>query len=223
MFSFSANCAWVSFFSLRHLAINFPISIWFIIFSPFSLNDTPGYMLFTQTNGWIGEIQPLVGKYFDRFLYHLNDVQKGTMLASPSSLSINSFMDSYDEYICIRFGFAKTSSYPNPSADNKDIFIPRIFRLFLVCRKSSVFPFLWVARCFQIPDRHKAQYSLYYPMKRFVKCFFAVRMKRSKAGQDWKNPFPRFRRRNGNVKNPDGQGFKNGDFSRPVRKNTIRP
>lgn len=38
-------------------------------------------------------------------------------------------------------------------------------------------------------------------------------MKRTKvAGQDWKNPVPRFRRRNGNGKNPDGQGFKSGDF-----------
>ena len=37
-------------------------------------------------------------------------------------------------------------------------------------------------------------------------------MKQTKAGQDLKNPVPRFRRRNGNGKNPDGQGFKSGDF-----------
>ncbi len=41
---------------------------------------------------------------------------------------------------------------------------------------------------------------------------FAVRMKQTKAGRDLKNPVPRFRRRNGNGKNPDGQGFKSGDF-----------
>ena len=38
-------------------------------------------------------------------------------------------------------------------------------------------------------------------------------MKRAKAaGQDWKDPVLRFRRRNGGGKNPDGQGFKSGDF-----------
>ena len=37
-------------------------------------------------------------------------------------------------------------------------------------------------------------------------------MEQTKAGQDCKNPVPRFRRRNGNGKNPDGQGFKSGDF-----------
>ena len=37
-------------------------------------------------------------------------------------------------------------------------------------------------------------------------------MKRTKAGAGLLNPVPRFRRRNGNGKNPDGQGFKSGDF-----------
>ena len=37
-------------------------------------------------------------------------------------------------------------------------------------------------------------------------------MKRTKAGAGLSNPVPRFRRRNGNGKNPDGQGFKSGDF-----------
>ncbi len=41
---------------------------------------------------------------------------------------------------------------------------------------------------------------------------FAVRMKRTKTGAGLSNPVPRFRRRNGNGKNPDGQGFKSGDF-----------
>lgn len=36
-------------------------------------------------------------------------------------------------------------------------------------------------------------------------------------------PVPRFRRRNGNGKNPDGQGFKSGDFFAHLRKNTTRP
>ena len=34
----------------------------------------------------------------------------------------------------------------------------------------------------------------------------------TKAGAGLSNPVPRFRRRNGNGKNPDGQGFKSGDF-----------
>ena len=33
-----------------------------------------------------------------------------------------------------------------------------------------------------------------------------------KRGAGLSNPVPRFRRRNGNGKNPDGQGFKSGDF-----------
>jgi len=38
-------------------------------------------------------------------------------------------------------------------------------------------------------------------------------MKRTKAaGQDLKNPVPRFRRRNGGGKNSDSQGVKSGDF-----------
>ena len=32
------------------------------------------------------------------------------------------------------------------------------------------------------------------------------------------NPVPRFRRRNGNGKNPDGQGFKSGDFFASLAK-----
>ncbi len=32
------------------------------------------------------------------------------------------------------------------------------------------------------------------------------------------NPVPRFRRRNGNGKNPDSQGFKSGDFFAPCAK-----
>ncbi len=47
---------------------------------------------------------------------------------------------------------------------------------------------------------------------------FAVRMKRTKAGAGLSNPVPRFRRRNGNGKNPDGQGFKSGDFFAPCAK-----
>ena len=47
---------------------------------------------------------------------------------------------------------------------------------------------------------------------------FAVRMKRTKAGAGLSNPVPRFRRRNGNGKNPDGQGFKSGDFFAPFAK-----
>ena len=43
---------------------------------------------------------------------------------------------------------------------------------------------------------------------------FAVKMERTKAGAGLSNPVPRFRRRNGNGKNPDGQGFKGGDFLR---------
>ena len=44
------ECAWVNFFSFRHLAINFPISIWFITFSPFVLDDTRNHRFFTRTN-----------------------------------------------------------------------------------------------------------------------------------------------------------------------------
>ena len=43
-------------------------------------------------------------------------------------------------------------------------------------------------------------------------------MKRTKTGAGLSNPVPRFRRRNGNGKNPDGQGFKNGDFFAPFAK-----
>ena len=43
-------------------------------------------------------------------------------------------------------------------------------------------------------------------------------MKRTKAGAGLSNPVPRFRRRNGNGKNPDGQGFKSGDFFAPFAK-----
>lgn len=38
------------------------------------------------------------------------------------------------------------------------------------------------------------------------------------AGQDWKNPVPRFRRRNGGGKNSDSQGVKSGDFFAPFAK-----
>jgi len=41
---------------------------------------------------------------------------------------------------------------------------------------------------------------------------FAVKMERTKAGGRIFYPVPRFLRRNGNGKNPDGQGFKSGDF-----------
>jgi len=41
---------------------------------------------------------------------------------------------------------------------------------------------------------------------------FAAKMKRTKAGAGFTNPVPRFRRRKGSGKNPDGQGFKSGDF-----------
>ena len=37
-------------------------------------------------------------------------------------------------------------------------------------------------------------------------------MKRTKAGAGFTNPVPRFRRRKGSGKNPDGQGVKGGDF-----------
>ena len=47
---------------------------------------------------------------------------------------------------------------------------------------------------------------------------FAVKMKRTKAGAGLSNPVPRFRRRNGNGKNPDSQGFKSGDFFAPCAK-----
>ena len=47
---------------------------------------------------------------------------------------------------------------------------------------------------------------------------FAVKMKRTKAGAGLSNPVPRFRRRNGNGKNPDGQGFKSGDFFASLAK-----
>ena len=47
---------------------------------------------------------------------------------------------------------------------------------------------------------------------------FAVRMKRTKAGAGLSNPVPRFRRRNGNGKNPDSQGGKSGDFFAPCAK-----
>ena len=44
-------------------------------------------------------------------------------------------------------------------------------------------------------------------------------MKRTKAaGQDWENPVPRFRRRNGGGKNPDSQGVKSGDFFASIAK-----
>lgn len=44
-------------------------------------------------------------------------------------------------------------------------------------------------------------------------------MKRTKAaGQDLKNPVPRFRRRNGGGKNPDSQRGKSGDFFAPCAK-----
>jgi len=47
---------------------------------------------------------------------------------------------------------------------------------------------------------------------------FAVRMERTKAGAGFFYPVPRFRQRNGNGKNPDGQGFKSGDFFAPFAK-----
>jgi hypothetical protein len=50
---------------------------------------------------------------------------------------------------------------------------------------------------------------------------FAVIMKRTKAGQDLKNPVPRFRRRNDNGKNPDSQGVRVEIFC--FAKNTTRP
>ena len=48
-------------------------------------------------------------------------------------------------------------------------------------------------------------------------------MKRTKAGAGFFYPVPRFRRRNGNGKNPDGQGFKSGDFFAHFAKKTTRP
>ncbi len=53
-------------------------------------------------------------------------------------------------------------------------------------------------------------------MKRFVKCFFELLtqalVSAAGNGAGFFYPVPRFRRRNGNGKNPDGQGFKSGDF-----------
>jgi len=40
-------------------------------------------------------------------------------------------------------------------------------------------------------------------------------MERLKTGAGFFYPVPRFRRRNGNGKNPGGQGFKSGDFFTP--------
>ena len=48
-------------------------------------------------------------------------------------------------------------------------------------------------------------------------------MKRTKAGAGLLNPVPRFRRRNGNGKNPDSQGFKSGDFFAPHAKKYYSP
>jgi len=50
---------------------------------------------------------------------------------------------------------------------------------------------------------------------------FAVKMERPKAGAGLSNPVPRFRRRNGNGKNPDGQGGRVEIFCEA--KNTTRP
>ena len=53
-------------------------------------------------------------------------------------------------------------------------------------------------------------------MKRFVKCFFELLtqalIRAVGNGARLSNPVLRFRRRNGSGKNPDGQGFKSGDF-----------
>ena len=48
-------------------------------------------------------------------------------------------------------------------------------------------------------------------------------MKRTKAGAGFFYPVPRFRRRNGNGKNPDGQGFKSGDFFAHFAKKYYSP
>ena len=50
---------------------------------------------------------------------------------------------------------------------------------------------------------------------------FAVKMKQTKAGAGLSNPVPRFRRRNGNGKNPDSQGGRVEIFCEA--KNTTRP
>jgi len=52
---------------------------------------------------------------------------------------------------------------------------------------------------------------------------FAVIMERTKTGAGFFYPVHRFRRRNGNGKNPDGQGLRVEIFSRTLRKNTTRP
>ena len=49
---------------------------------------------------------------------------------------------------------------------------------------------------------------------------FAVKMKRMKAGAGLSNLVPRFRQRNGNGKNPDGQGGRVEIFA---EQNTTRP
>ena len=48
-------------------------------------------------------------------------------------------------------------------------------------------------------------------------------MKRTKAGAGFTNPVPRFRRRKGSGKNPDGQGVKGGDFFVLCAEKTTRP
>jgi hypothetical protein len=43
----------------------------------------------------------------------------------------------------------------------------------------------------------------------------------NEANENWEQdlyPVPSFRRRNGNVKNPDGQGLESGDFFAPFAK-----
>ena len=50
---------------------------------------------------------------------------------------------------------------------------------------------------------------------------FAVRMEQTKTGAGFFYPVPRFRRRNGNGKNPDGQGGRVEIFCEA--KNTTRP
>lgn len=45
-----------------------------------------------------------------------------------------------------------------------------------------------------------------------VQAVLPLKWSRQKRGAGFTNPVPRFRRRKGSGKNPDGQGFKSGDF-----------
>ena len=52
---------------------------------------------------------------------------------------------------------------------------------------------------------------------------FSSLWERSGARGQGKNPVPRFRRRNAGGKNPDGQGFKSGDFFASSAKKYYSP